>query len=175
MLKNTLDLSELIYIAVHDGRDAFLGASPYPVLLPRAVTIGDLEYGDKTDDTMQHIPSVADDVSMFETPRVLVVRKRSGLSKGQAVAIGRTPDTDLVLSDHSVSKHHAAFHRVSGAHWKLEDTGSKNGTWIDDLRLIPGVPVQIESKEELRFGRIHLRFFAPEDFYEQIIEIARKP
>jgi pSer/pThr/pTyr-binding forkhead associated (FHA) protein len=175
MLKNTLNLPELIYIAVHEGRDAFLAASPYPVLIPRAVTIGDLEHGDKTDDTMQHIPAVADDVSMFETPRVLVLRKRSGLRGGQAVAIGRTPETDLVLSDHSVSKHHAAFHRVSGAHWELEDTGSKNGTWIDDLRLIPGVPVQIESKEELRFGRIHLRFFAPEDFYEQVVEIARKP
>lgn len=172
MLKNTLNLPELVHIAVRQGRDAFFAASPYPVLLPRAVTIGDLEHGDEAGETMQHTPAVADDVSMFETPRVLVLRKRSDLREGQAVAIGRTPDTDLVLSDHSVSKHHAAFHRVGGTHWELEDTGSKNGTWIDDLRLIPGVPVRIESKEELRFGRIHLRFFAPEDFYERILELA---
>jgi hypothetical protein len=171
--KNTLNLPELIFVAVKSGRDAFLAASPYPVLVPRAVTIGDLYHGERSEDTMHHIPTLDDEVSMFETPRVLVLRKRSALGMSPIITLGRTPDTDLVLSDHSVSKRHAAFHRVDSKHWELEDTGSKNGTWIEDLRLIPGVPVKIESKEELRFGRIHLRFFAPGDFYAMVMASAK--
>lgn len=173
MLKSTLNLPQLIHIAVHEGRDRFLSASPYPVLVPRAVTIGDLERADEAGGTMQHIPTVEEEITMVETPRVLVVRKRSGLTEGEAIRLGRTPDTDLVLSDHSVSKQHAIFRRVGGAHWELSDTSSKNGTWIEDLRLIPGVPVRIESKEALRFGRIHLRFLAPEDFYSMISNPSR--
>ncbi len=175
MLKNTLNLPQLVYIAATEGRDAFLAASPYPVLIPRAVTIGDLLKDDKAGETMQHIPAVEDDITMFETPRVLVLRKRSDLRGGQSIGLGRTPATDLVLSDHSISKQHAVFHRVGGTHWELEDTSSKNGTWIDDLRLIPGVPVRIESKEELRFGRIHLRFFTPEDFFAMVVAASPAP
>jgi len=169
MRKNTLNLLELVHIATKEGRDAFLSASPYPVLLPRAVSIGELLRDDKDGETMQHIPAIEDDITMFEMPPVLVLRKRSDLREGQAIGIGRTPDTDLVLSDHSVSKQHATFHRVRGTHWELQDNGSKNGTWIEDLRLIPGVPVRIHSKEELRFGRIHLRFFTPEDFFAMVV------
>ena len=124
---------------------------------------------------MQHVPTVADDISLFETPRVLVLRKRSDLKEGQEIGLGRTADTDLVLSDHSVSKQHAIFRRVRGTHWELEDTHSKNGTWIEELQLIPGVPVRIESKEELRFGRIHLRFFLPEDFYTMVVAASSAP
>jgi hypothetical protein len=175
MLKNTLNLPELVFIATKDGRDAFLSASPYPVLIPQAVTIGDLLEDDDDGGTMHHIPGAEDDITIFETPRVLVLRKRSDLRESQSIGLGRTPDTDLVVSDHSVSKQHAIFHRVGGTHWELEDTGSKNGTWIDDLRLIPGVPVRIESKEELRFGRIHLRFLTPEDFFTMLVDAFAAP
>jgi len=172
MSRNTLNLSELIRLAATGGRDAFLGEALYPVLIPRAVQIGDLQRGEAPSDTMHHIPTVDDEVSMFEAPRVLLLRRTSALGTSPEITLGRTPDTDLVLSDHSVSKLHAAFHRSDAKSWKLEDKGSKNGTWIEDLRLIPGVPVTIESKEELRFGRIHLRFLAPEDLYDVLVASA---
>jgi pSer/pThr/pTyr-binding forkhead associated (FHA) protein len=168
--RNALNLAELYALALNHGRDAFLAEVPYPVLVPRAVRIGNIERGQTADETMHYIPTVEDELSLFDSPRVLFLRRTAALGDGEEISIGRTADTDLVLSDHSVSKLHAIFHRNKDKSWKIEDKASKNGSWIEDLRLIPGVPVEIKSKEELRFGRIHLRFLAPEDFYEVIIE-----
>ena len=173
--RNPLNLAELCGIALHQGREALLAEVPYPVLVPRAVRIGDLQRGEAASDTMHYIPTVEDELSLFDSPRVLFLRRTAALGAGEEISLGRTADTDLVLSDHSVSKLHALFHRGKDKRWKLEDKGSKNGSWIEDLRLIPGVPVEINSKEELRFGRIHLRFLAPEDFYEMIIEAKTEP
>lgn len=170
MSDQRLNITRLAKIAFQEGRDAFLASSPYPVLVPRAVQRGSLVDALEADSTLYHLPTVKDDISMYEAPRVLIVRRRSDLGKGQVIHLGRTTETDLSLTDHSVSKLHAAFHRVAGAHWKIEDLGSKNGTWIEDMRLIPGVPVEVESKQELRFGRVHLRFLAPEDLYTMLME-----
>lgn len=177
MSPNNAQLRELVLIALRRGRSQFLDACPYPALVPRAVNIGDLQrsQSDREGDTMQYIPTVSEEVSMFESPTVLLLRRNAQLGEGQVIRLGRTVDSDLVLPDHSVSKEHASFHRVGFRHWELEDTFSKNGTWIEDMRLIPGVPVKVESKEELRFGRIHLRFFSPEDLYWEILETAPRP
>ena len=74
------------------------------------------------------------------------------------------------FSEHSVSKRHAAFVPVPGKPWKVEDLGSKNGTWIEDLRLLPGVPVEIESAQQVRFGRVRMHFFLPGDLYTMLNE-----
>ena len=164
-----VNLGKLAAIAVRDGKDAFLAETPYPVLVPRAVGRGDLKDATEAGSPLYHVPTVAGDISMYERPRVLILRRRRELGKGPIITLGRTLDTDLSLSDHSVSKQHAAFHRVAGEHWELEDLGSKNGTWIDGMRLIPGVPVKVESTQELRFGRVYMFFYSPEDFYRMLI------
>lgn len=64
------------------------------------------------------------------------------------ITIGRAPSCSLVLEDEYASSHHAQL-SPSDNGWIIEDTGSRNGTFISGERLTepqiltPGTPVRI--------------------------------
>jgi pSer/pThr/pTyr-binding forkhead associated (FHA) protein len=49
-------------------------------------------------------------------------------------AIGRAPDNLVQLTDHNVSKYHAAVFRKADG-WHLKDVGSKNGVLVNGQRV----------------------------------------
>jgi pSer/pThr/pTyr-binding forkhead associated (FHA) protein len=49
--------------------------------------------------------------------------------------IGRTPDNDLVLSDLSVSRHHAELRKSSSGKFEIVDLGRNNGTFVNGQRV----------------------------------------
>ncbi len=49
--------------------------------------------------------------------------------------IGRTDDNELVLSDLSVSKHHAELRKTSDGKYQIADLGSHNGTFVNGQRV----------------------------------------
>ena len=51
--------------------------------------------------------------------------------------LGRSPDASLQVRDQRVSNRHAALTWGEGG-WAVRDLGSRNGTWVDQLRLDPG-------------------------------------
>ncbi len=51
-----------------------------------------------------------------------------------AIAIGRAPENNVVLSDLLVSRRHAQLRR-SGNQWELVDLGSANGTYVNGVRI----------------------------------------
>lgn len=55
---------------------------------------------------------------------------RSGTAMRRVYVLGRELDCDVVLSDPSVSRHHAVLRR-DGHRWLLEDLGSTNGTRVN--------------------------------------------
>lgn len=59
---------------------------------------------------------------------------RFTLRAGAAARIGRALDNDIVLTDASVSRHHATIEAVNGS-YKLRDLGSQNGTFIGGARI----------------------------------------
>ncbi len=66
--------------------------------------------------------------------------------------VGRHPDSDIFLDDVTVSRHHCRF-TASGEGLTVEDSGSTNGTYVNDARvdsapLLPG--------DEVLIGRFHL-------------------
>src|SRR5436853_4891521 len=88
----------------------------------------------------------------------------SGSREGQAVAlddgrvtIGRDDDNDVQLTDEKVSRHHAEITRA-GEGAVLRDLGSRNGTFVDEVRLEE--PRVLNGGERLRFGAHHLSFEA---------------
>ena len=49
--------------------------------------------------------------------------------------IGRTPDNDLVLSDLSISRHHAELRKTSDGKYQIVDLDSHNGTFVNGQRV----------------------------------------
>lgn len=58
------------------------------------------------------------------------------------VLIGRRPDCDVVVTDDSVSGHHAHI-TWNGTEWRVEDLGSRNGTYVNERRIEHAVPLRV--------------------------------
>lgn len=70
----------------------------------------------------------------------VVVRLQQGLvwadgrSFTDTFTIGRAPDCDIVVNDPVVSRHHAEVRWQDGV-WRLVDLGSRNGTYLDGVKI----------------------------------------
>ena len=83
------------------------------------------------------------------------------------ITLGRNENNDLVLRHSGISRFHAYFQREpKSGHWRLVDTGSKNGTWAAGLKLAPSQPRVLEALTELRVGDLQLTFYTPAAFAE---------
>ncbi len=68
---------------------------------------------------------------------------RTWLVTDKGLLLGRTSDSDLIVTDPEVSRRHFAVRRIGAGQYEIEDLGSRNGT------LVNGLPVR---KGPLRFG-----------------------
>jgi pSer/pThr/pTyr-binding forkhead associated (FHA) protein len=65
--------------------------------------------------------------------------------------VGRHPESDIFLNDVTVSRHHCRF-VVTPGKLTVEDTGSTNGTYVNDARVDAD---QLEAGDEVIIGRFH--------------------
>lgn len=65
--------------------------------------------------------------------------------------VGRAASSDLVAADRSVSSTHAAIEWV-GAGWQLRDLGSRNGSIVDNRRLLAGSRAPLVVGSRVQFG-----------------------
>lgn len=80
-------------------------------------------------------------------------RLRPGLRQ-----IGREDGVDVLLDDPKVSRRHAVV-ELAGGRVLLTDTGSTNGTWLNDRRV--GAGTELRDGDRIRVGHVELRFFDP--------------
>lgn len=73
---------------------------------------------------------------------------------GQRLRIGRGADCDLVLAHPSVSRAHAELVDDAGQ-WRINDLGSKNGTFIDGIVTLGQA---LPRSAWLRLGDVHCEF-----------------
>lgn len=73
-------------------------------------------------------------------------------------SVGRTKENDLSIEDSSVSKIHAALVLNSEKQLMVADTGSTNGTFINDKRIAYGRAFPVASGEIVKFGNIEVTF-----------------
>lgn len=69
-------------------------------------------------------------------------------------SLGRTPQNTVVLGDSSVSAHHALVTYRMGQWW-VEDSGSTNGTLVNNLPVTQATV--ISTGDVLRLGNVYLR------------------
>lgn len=76
-------------------------------------------------------------------------------ARNPRVMIGRDPTyCTLVASDPSISRRHAEVALdATGAAW-IRDWGSSNGTWVNGAALQPGVPVALQSGQQIFVGHV---------------------
>ncbi|MCA9992307.1 MAG: protein kinase, partial [Anaerolineales bacterium] len=75
------------------------------------------------------------------------------------ITIGRAEDNDVVLSDSTVSRHHASMERTP-AGWQIVDLGSTNGTYLDGARLGESIPENWHNHQTVRVGPYFLQWQA---------------
>jgi len=74
------------------------------------------------------------------------------VSIGARCLVGRSRACALMLDDRTVSGEHAVlFHGLWGE-WVLRDLGSRNGTWVDGLRVHPTEAIELREGHRVRFG-----------------------
>jgi CRP-like cAMP-binding protein len=87
-------------------------------------------------------------------------------SRGDETTIGRAdpvtgilPDIDLTPVDNnrSVSRRHAKIIRSGQEYHVLEEVGTVNGTFVNDVRIPTGVPVTLHNGDLLKIGLISMK------------------
>ncbi|MEO8503712.1 MAG: cyclic nucleotide-binding domain-containing protein [Acidobacteriota bacterium] len=73
---------------------------------------------------------------------------------------GIHPDIDLTPVDgqRSISRRHAKVYRRGSRFFVAEEIGTMNGTFVNNVRIETGVPVEIKQGDEVRFGVIETTF-----------------
>ncbi len=79
------------------------------------------------------------------------------------ISFGRGPQNAVVLPFAAMSKHHGYFREENG-HWHIADAGSKNGTFVDGVRVANAALVPLRDGGSLRFGDITAKFWLPKSF-----------
>jgi pSer/pThr/pTyr-binding forkhead associated (FHA) protein len=99
-----------------------------------------------------------------EGTAMLVVRKGPNegskyLLDAEVTRAGRHPDSDIFLDDITVSRRHAELVRA-GASYRLRDTGSLNGTYLNRERIDEAV---LKAGDEVQIGKYRLVYVAASD------------
>lgn len=72
------------------------------------------------------------------------------------LVIGRSQDNDLVVDQANVSRRHARIEH-DGRNYLVVDLNSTNGTYLNDLKLLPDVPEVLTKDSALRIGDTWMR------------------
>ncbi len=105
--------------------------------------------------------------------RVLELRKRKSDSGSDTISLGRSPLTDIVISNKLVSRTHAYLSfSPSGETCYLVDAGSANGTFLNGEKITPNTQHQLSSSDEISFGpEMKFFYFSSEAFHSFLAKL----
>jgi diguanylate cyclase (GGDEF)-like protein len=85
---------------------------------------------------------------------------------GSPVTIGRAPDSDLVIDDAGLSRHHVRIARAPDGAFYAEDLGSRNGTYLRKDRI--GIAL-LQGRDVLQLGpHLQVRFAVLDSVEEKL-------
>ncbi|MCR9164169.1 MAG: FHA domain-containing protein [Nannocystaceae bacterium] len=98
-----------------------------------------------------------------------VVKRPDGAFPGR-VGVGRVSTVDIRIPSAEVSKYHAYF-SCDADGWTLTDASSRNGTWVDGERLMPGRPVALWDGACVQFANESFVHHSAEGLYGYLAEL----
>lgn len=81
------------------------------------------------------------------------------LDRGNCWMVGRSDDSDFVITDRWISRNHAMLQAMDNGEMYLIDLGSRNGSFVNGRRV--GIPVTLKNGDRLTFGQTELVFHSP--------------
>jgi pSer/pThr/pTyr-binding forkhead associated (FHA) protein len=90
----------------------------------------------------------------------LTLSDGSAVELREAVNIGRDNGNELVFPSPTVSRRHARVAFREGRWW-IEDRGSFNGTFLNGVRLQPGLPTPLRHADSISIGTENVVFSWP--------------
>jgi hypothetical protein len=95
-------------------------------------------------------------------PVAMLEEKTFILGRASADIKTKEPLVDLTSLgvDYGVSRVHALFLKTKDG-YQITDLDSSNGTWIENERLVPQRPYEVESGSRIRMGRLNMLVFYP--------------
>ena len=90
-------------------------------------------------------------------PEVIFLAKAGRNPFSGMVTVGRSPNNDIVLHGGTISKVHAHFVQV-GTQWRILDPSSRNGCFLDGVR-VPPAGLVLKSGAEIVFARLAFHFY----------------
>ena len=124
------------------------------------VTVPQIKVGDYLPELLPEL-KIEEDVETFIASFTLhgKLKQLELTFKGkQRRSVGRTGVNDLSIEDSSISKMHAALVLNSEKQLMVADTGSTNGTFINDKRIAYGRAFPVASGDRVKFGNIEVSF-----------------
>ena len=79
--------------------------------------------------------------------------------EGDQLSIGRNPDCHITIEDMNVSRHHAEL-LLTPQGYKIQDLGSKNGTFVNGKQVVGVSP--LSPGDEIKLGSATLLIFEQE-------------
>jgi hypothetical protein len=84
------------------------------------------------------------------------------------LTLGRDPANAIFINDGSLSRSHLEFLlQVDGA-LEIQDLGSSNGSWLEGVRLDPGVPTATPNGARIKAGGIYLTYLDVRGIYDRL-------
>lgn len=74
----------------------------------------------------------------------------------EVTSVGRHENSDILLDDVSVSRHHAVFTRTASGRITLRDLNSLNGTYVNGARV---EETALHSADDVQIGKFKLVFW----------------
>ena len=100
--------------------------------------------------------------------RVIEIKGKEEDATPTNISIGRAAQNDIILYNKMVSKAHAYLEiSATGEGCSLVDTGSKNGTLVNDTELPPHQNYQLTDGDEISFGpETKVVYFSAKTFHD---------
>lgn len=96
-----------------------------------------------------------------------IMRPDSDGTRADMVWVGRSDFNEVVVPDASVSEVQAFIRREADGEFFIQDTGSRNGTFVGEKRVPAqgvGPPMRLPPGARIRLGELRLTFLVAEQF-----------
>lgn len=159
---------ELVYPYVRArqlcSRKEFAELHPTPVLVFKKLGVGgegETQLVAREPESVTPEDAAVARVLRHEAHQYRLVRLKSGV-----YAVGRAPESAIVLADDSVSRRHAEI--AAGERVSVRDLGSDNGTIVIGKSGAQRVSAErvLEDADRVRFGSVLTHFFLPHAFFD---------